>query len=54
MLYDTKSLTNKEEVDFIVEKYNQVSKMIFRFFEVVIADHLTPMYVKENEYSYEA
>jgi len=54
MLYETKSLIDKETYDFLIEKYDHLGRIIFRFIESVISDHLQPMYVKEDEPLYEA
>lgn len=52
ILYETKSLTKQDEYDLLIEKYNQLGKMIFRFIESVISEHMTPMYIKEDSIPY--
>ena len=52
ILFETKSLTNKEQYDILIEQYDHLSKMIFRFIESVIAEHLSPTYIKEEDSIY--
>ncbi len=54
LLYETKSLTNKETFDFLLEQYNHLGKMIFRFIQAVNKEHLQPSYIKESDPNYEA
>ncbi len=54
ILYETKSYSEKEEYERLLERYDHLSKMIFRFIETVLSDHLQPMYVKEDTVPYEA
>ena len=52
ILFETKSLNDKELFDSLSEKYNHLSKMIFRFIEAVMAEHLPPAYIKEETPEY--
>ena len=53
MLYDTQSLSDKNIFHELSEQYDHLGKMIFRFIESVIAEHLPPAYVKEENSCYE-
>ncbi len=54
ILFETKSLTDKEMFDSLIEHYDHLGKMIFRFIQSVNSEHLQPTYIKENDPSYEA
>ena|SRR5258706_12759996 len=53
ILFETKSLADQKVCDDLVERYNHLSKMIFRFIESVAAFHLPPAYVKDQTIEYE-
>jgi len=51
-LYESGSLTDKNIYDDLLEQYDHLGRMIFRFIESVEADHQPPLYVKENDSEY--
>lgn len=53
ILFETKSLTDQKIYDELSEKYDHLSRMIFRFIESVSSDHLPPAYVKDQTSEYE-
>ncbi|MDI6765283.1 MAG: four helix bundle protein [Bacteroidota bacterium] len=52
ILYDTKSLVDKSIYDELLDRYTHLGKMLFRFIESVLSEHVSPLYIKEenNEY----
>lgn len=54
MLYETKSLQDEEIFKELSEKYERLGKMLFRFIEAVLHEHVAPNYVKEENASYDA
>lgn len=53
-LFETKSLSDEKTFKELSEKYDHLGKMLFRFIESVIQDHLSPSYVKESDSEYRA
>ncbi|MBA4311729.1 MAG: four helix bundle protein [Chlorobiaceae bacterium] len=54
ILHDTQSLSDENTFSELSERYDHLGRMIFRFIESIIAEHLTPNYVKENNSYYES
>lgn len=54
MLYETKSLQDEEIFKELSEKYERLGKMLFRFIEAVLHEHVAPNYIKEENASYDA
>lgn len=48
MLNDTGSLLDKNTYEELHRSYDHLGKMIFRFIESVISDHLPPSYTQEG------
>ncbi len=53
-LFETKSLSDEKTFTDLSEKYDHLGKMLFRFIESVMQDHISPSYVKESDSEYEA
>ncbi|MBI1805704.1 MAG: four helix bundle protein [Ignavibacteria bacterium] len=53
ILFETKSLADQKAYDDLVERYDHLSKMLFRFIEAVSSDHMPPAYVKDQTIEYE-
>jgi four helix bundle protein len=53
ILFETRSLDNKEVFTELLEKYDHLGKMIFRFVGSVSINHLPPSYIKEPDIEYE-
>ncbi|MDI6802734.1 MAG: four helix bundle protein [Bacteroidota bacterium] len=51
-LYDTKSLKDEKLFKELIEGYEEVCKMIFKFMQTVLNIHEKPYSVKEDEPSY--
>ena len=54
ILFQTESLSNKEEHDDLRAQYDLLCKMLFRFMEGVIGGHEKPGFVKEDSEEYHA
>lgn len=46
ILYETRSLTDKNLYDELSEKYDHLGRMLFRFMETISSEHLSPKYIK--------
>jgi four helix bundle protein len=54
MLIETKSLADQKLFDELAEKYDHLSRMLFRFIESVSSEHMPPAYVKDQNAEYES
>jgi four helix bundle protein len=54
ILYETKSLQDETLFNELMQKYDHLGKMLFRFIESVARDHLPPEYAQEPSMDYEA
>ncbi len=52
-LFETQSLQNESLYTELSAEYEKLGKMIFRFIESVLSNHLPPTYVKETDINYE-
>jgi len=53
MLHEAKSLQDETLFKELSDKYDRLGKMLFRFIESVVQDHLSPKYVRESSLDYE-
>lgn len=54
ILFDTNSLTDEKLFKELSEGFDHLGKMLFRFIESVIHEHVSPGYVKELDSDYQA
>ena len=48
ILYETKSLDDKQVFNELSEQYDHLGKMLFRFIESVNVEHISPLYIKKS------